>query len=152
MVPLNRVCECIPHATGYIYFLCVYFLATFANRKGIRSRERQTSREGLRRQCCQWEMGSNIESLFRALTIIRLPSLLLHSVIGESRCNRKAWCSSVSPSLVAPACGKWMQCYSAAGVCWASWPRCILHPLLTCLALHQDNGPEAFDLSLPLPQ
>lgn len=49
--------------------------------------ERQTSNEGLRQHCHQWEAGSNAESVFHALAIIMLPSLLLHLVIEESRCN-----------------------------------------------------------------
>lgn len=120
-----------------LILLCIFFDCV-ANRKGICLRERQTSNAGLRQHSCQWEMGSSDGSPFQALTT--LPSVLIHLVIGESRWYWNTWCFSVFPSWVAPACGKCIQCYSAA-VCWASWPCCVFDLLLTCLALSRVPTP-----------
>lgn len=135
----------------HLVLVCVFFDCV-ANRKGICLRERQTSNEGLRQHSCQWEMGSSDESLFQALIIIALPSMLLHLVIGESRCHWNTWFSSMSPSWVAPACGKCIQCYPAAGVCWASWPCCVFDPPLPCTVTCARTGTTVLKpLTFPYP-
>lgn len=140
-----------PRQGMHLVLVCVFFNCV-ANRKGICLRERQTSNGGLRQHSCQWEMGSRDESQFQALTVITLPSVLLHLVIGESRCHWNTWSFYVSPSWVAPAYGKCIQCYPAAKVCWASWPCCVFDPLLTCLALSRVPAPGQQSWSLwPFP-
>lgn len=75
-----------PRQEMHLLLVCVFFNCV-ANRKGICLRERQTSNGGLRQHSCQGEMRSSDESQFQALTIITLPSMILHLVIGESRCH-----------------------------------------------------------------
>lgn len=73
-LPLHYLCgsserrlQCIARIGVCIPMSCVFRsdqgLATSANRKQIRFRERQTSSEGLRLHYCQQEKGSNVESV-----------------------------------------------------------------------------------------